>query len=101
MRRSYHLFIPVFILEVLAEVWSHTVIDQYPVIADYVPSMTVLIPGDPSEEWKSVHVRQSQYCLQIVRCDDVMCCGEWRTNFKNVLINGFLPPPVPYESNET
>ncbi|CAM4849169.1 unnamed protein product [Rotaria magnacalcarata] len=87
--------------EVLAEVWSHTVIDQYPVIADYVPSTTVLMPGDPSEEWKSVHVRQSQYCLQIVRCDDVMCCGEWRTNLKNVLINGFLPPPVPYESNET
>ncbi|CAF4602786.1 unnamed protein product, partial [Rotaria magnacalcarata] len=40
MRRSYHFFIPVFILEVLAEVWSHTVIDQYPVIADYVPSTT-------------------------------------------------------------
>ncbi|CAM4979531.1 unnamed protein product [Rotaria socialis] len=36
-----------------------------------------------------------------IRCDDVICCGEWRTNFKNVLINGFLPPPVPYESNET
>ena len=30
-----------------------------------------------------------------------MCCGEWRTNFKKILINGFIPPPIPYVSSET
>ncbi|CAF3458262.1 unnamed protein product, partial [Rotaria sp. Silwood2] len=96
-----HLFIFVFNLEVLSEVWSQTLIDQYPVIASYVPPTTLLMPDDASEEWKSIHVRQSQYCLQIVRCDNVMCCGEWRTNFKKILINGFIPPPIPYVSTET
>ena len=54
-----HLFIFGFYLEVLAEFWNQAVIDQYPIIASYVPPTTLLMPDDASEEWKSIHVRQS------------------------------------------
>ena len=82
----------------LAEVWSSTVIDTHAVVAEYLPPSTNLYkPHDPNEQWKSKHVRQSQYCLQIVKCDDINCCSPLRTNLKSILADGFLPPPIPYE----
>ena len=30
-----------------------------------------------------------------------MWCGEWRTNFKKILINVFISSPIPDVSNET
>ncbi|CAF4200463.1 unnamed protein product, partial [Adineta steineri] len=63
--------------EVLAEVWSNTIIDTHAVIPEYIsPSSTLNKPTDRDEQWKSTHVRQSQYCLQIVKCNDIKCCGE-------------------------
>lgn len=43
-----------------------------------------------------MHVRQSQYCLQVVRCTSVECCGTWRSDYLNLLPDRFLPAPVPY-----
>ena len=30
-----------------------------------------------------------------------MSCGEWRTNLKKILINGFISSPIPDVSSET
>lgn len=50
----------------LAEVWSSMVIDQYPVTAEYVSSeCTALEPELVSPEWYNIHVRESQYFLQV------------------------------------
>ncbi|CAF3912210.1 unnamed protein product, partial [Rotaria sp. Silwood1] len=88
--------------DVLAEVWCNTVIDTQAVIAEYIsPSSNPNKPIDQNEQWKLKHVRQSQYCLQIVKCDDINCCGTLQTNLKSVLPKGFLPPPTPYEATNT
>ncbi|CAF1403975.1 unnamed protein product, partial [Rotaria magnacalcarata] len=83
--------------EVLAEVWSNTVIDSHPVITSYVnSSFTSQVSSNIDESWCDRHVLQSQYTLQIVRCDSQDCCGEWRSNFFQVFPQRFLPSPVPF-----
>ncbi|CAF2767137.1 unnamed protein product [Rotaria sp. Silwood2] len=82
--------------EVLAEVWSNTVIDSYPVVASYVSSSFISQTSSYIDEhWCDRHVVQSQYTLQIVRCNSQDCCGEWRSNFYKIFTQRFLPPPVP------
>ncbi|XP_051156349.1 uncharacterized protein LOC127278594 [Leptopilina boulardi] len=82
----------------LAEVWSSMVIDQYPVTAEYVsPDCIASDPEPVSPEWFNTHVQESQYFLQIVKCIDRDCCGDWRSSLKDVLplSNRFLPSPFP------
>jgi len=82
---------------VLAEVWSKTVIDGEPVIAQYVkPSTQRPIPMLQNEEWRSQHVRTSQYLLQVVKCKNESCCKQFRSTLDQVLKGRFLPPPVKY-----
>lgn len=52
---------------VLAEIWSETVIDNFPTIAKYVEPENSEIDGSErvSAEWKSIHVRESHYFLQV------------------------------------
>ena len=86
---------------VLAEVWSRTVIDKEPVIAEYIePEEVCPSPRLMSEQWKSVHIRASQYLLQIVKCNDIQCCKPRRSTISNVLPNRFIPSPVKYGKNE-
>ena len=83
--------------EVLAEVWSNTVIDSHPVVASYVnSSFTLQVSANIDESWCDCHVLQSQYTLQIVRCGSKDCCGDWRSNFFQVFPQRFLPSPVPF-----
>ncbi|CAF3287984.1 unnamed protein product [Rotaria sp. Silwood2] len=83
--------------EVLAEAWSNTVIDSHPVVASYVnSSFTSQVSSKIDESWCDRHVLQSQYTLQIVRCNSQDCCGEWRSNYLQVFSQRFLPPPVPF-----
>jgi len=83
--------------EVLAEVWSDTVIDSYPIVASYVNlSSTSQVPSNIDESWCARHVIQSQYTLQIVRCNSKGFCGEWRSNFLQIFPQRFLPPPIPF-----
>ena len=56
--------------EILAELWSKLVIDDHPVIAEFVRDEASEITITKSEEWKANHVRESQYLLQIVKCID-------------------------------
>ena len=88
--------------DALAEVWSATVIDGHTVTASYVPAENgkIALCG-PTEDWASRHVQQSQYCLQIVKCNDVECCGQRRSDFNNVFAGRFLPPPIPYRNTKT
>ncbi|CAF0777437.1 unnamed protein product [Didymodactylos carnosus] len=148
--------------EVLAEVWSGSVIDEYPVVAEYIepPATTpeekrqvdiIMVMDsllrticaeeeaeeghefrihasdehyqekcrvrahynddedakyhtrgefpkyDIDEYWCATHVLQTQYTIQIVRCNNPICCGLWRSNYVQVFPHRFLPPPVPFE----
>jgi hypothetical protein len=44
-----------------------------------------------------MHVLQTQYTLQIIRCHSVECCGPWRSNYVDIFPHRFLPAPVPFE----
>jgi hypothetical protein len=83
----------------LAEVWSSMVIDTHPVIADYIePSASEMDASSmktASAQWRSVHVRESQYFTQAVKCDDRSCCRPPRSSFFKLFPSRFLPPPVP------
>ncbi|CAF3364415.1 unnamed protein product [Rotaria socialis] len=143
--------------EVLAEVWCGSVIDEYPVVAEYIdpPASTqdeirlvdvnvvmnnlldrvceeeeteepierrirqtdeyyqenVRAPRitsdgdllrdtpkyDIDEYWCATHVLQTQYTIQIIRCNSISCCGPWRSNYIQVFPHRFLPAPVPFE----
>jgi hypothetical protein len=52
---------------------------------------------DIDEYWCAMHVLQTQYTLQIVRCNSIECCGPWRSNYVEVFPHRFLPSPVPFE----
>jgi hypothetical protein len=82
----------------LAEIWSESVIDTYPVIVNYIKPKTGqnIINESITEKWKFSHVRQSQYLLQIVKCDDRNCCKEFRSKIRSLLPDRFIPPPLLY-----
>lgn len=51
---------------ILASIWSNITIDGYEVLAEYVNEEKSNVIADfPSAEWYSLHVRESQYLLQV------------------------------------
>lgn len=87
--------------EILAEVWSQAVIDGFHVHAQYIePLSTSTTPSAPTAKWCWKHVQQSQYFLQVVKCNDITCCGHRRTNYNEVVPNRFIPAPVPFVNYE-
>ena len=50
-----------------------------------------------SRYWCATHVLQTQYTIQIIRCNSISCCGPWRSNYIQVFPHRFLPSPVPFE----
>ena len=72
---------------ILAEIWSKTVIDKYEVVADYISPEKAeydeeqLIHKD--WKWRENHVRESQYMLQIVKCEDRNCCSIPSSSYFN------------------
>ena len=81
--------------KVLAEIWSALVVDGHPVVAEYIKDEKTKLPTQKSEKWKAKHVRGSQYFLQIVKCDDRNCCSEFKSSYRKIVKNRFLPPPLP------
>ena len=81
--------------KILASIWSETVIDSYPVVAEYKPPGSNLKFSDLDQQWIDIHVRQSRYLLQIVKCQNISCCKASRTSYIDVMGSRFLPPPVP------
>ena len=57
----------------LAETWSLLLINGHPTVAEYISKEPEAEPTKMSEEWKRVHVRQSKYCLQIVKFKNIEC----------------------------
>ena len=47
--------------------------------------------------WCATHVLQTQYTIQIIRCNSVPCCGPWRSNYIQIFPHRFLPAPVAFE----
>ncbi|CAF1599177.1 unnamed protein product [Rotaria sp. Silwood1] len=136
--------------DVLAEVWSMNVLDEYPVVAEYInppllideqlkmvdstlaldsiidricseeeeeapleqritqthttttfPKTEIKTEYDIDEYWCATHVLQTQYTIQIIRCNNSSCCTPWRSNYIRVFPHRFLPPPVPFNRSSS
>lgn len=82
--------------EVLAEVWSESVIDGHPVVAEWRGGIAADQPEhEATEDWMAKHVRSSQYFLQIVKCTNDECCAPPRSSLRSILREGFFPNPLP------
>ena len=66
--------------EVLADIWSHRVIDGYKVDCTALPVRKEFTPPEVSPSWAARPVQQSRYALQIVKCQDRNCCKPFKTN---------------------
>ena len=80
---------------ILAEIWSSVILDNHPTVAEYISQEPESEPKKMSEEWKSVDVQQAQYCLQIVKCNNIQCCLPFRSGYLTVVKDRFLPSPIP------
>ncbi|XP_065172504.1 uncharacterized protein [Atheta coriaria] len=84
--------------EVLSEVWKKMVIDGHDVVAEYVEpddKAESFVPDLPSPQWCSEHVRESQYLLQVLKCDGRACCGHVRSSLRSILPECFMISPYP------
>lgn len=85
--------------KVLAEIWSHLVVDKFPCVVEYVdPSNSEILLSNvvkQDQNWFDVHVRTSQYFTQIVKCQDESCCSKPRSSYFSIVPGRFLPPPLP------
>ena len=86
---------------VLKDIWSQTVINNYPVICQVLETGSELIPEEPDAFWVFRHVRQHRYGLQIVKCLDESCCGRFETNWLNIFPERFIPPTAVYQYGAT
>ena len=82
-------------MDVVSEVWSESLIDNYPVTCKPVDIGSKFIPEEPEAKWIARHVVQSRYNVQIVKCLDRSCCEEFKTNWNQVFPSRFIPPTVP------
>ncbi|XP_023240195.1 uncharacterized protein LOC111638679 [Centruroides sculpturatus] len=77
------------------------VIDGHAVIAEFIkPADSTDSFDELNHDWYIKHVRESQYLLQITKCDDVQCCGLIRSNIRTILTAGFLPAPCQITHDE-
>jgi len=83
----------------LAEIWGSTTVDGYPVIAEYIDpehaEMDAVNLTNKSREWRAMHVRDSQYFTQIVKCANNACCRPARSSYFMLMKERFLTPPIP------
>ena len=83
--------------EVLADVWSKTVIDGHKVDCQALQPGSELVPEPVDPEWVATHVQQSRYSLQVVKCFNTDCCPSFSTNWTSVFKSRFIPYPAVYE----
>lgn len=85
--------------QTLAEIWSETIFDSYPTVAEYIQPENSQISEQQlilkNQKWYAEHVRTSQYLTQIIKCSDVTCCSKPRSSYFNLIAERFLPPPIP------
>ena len=81
--------------EILCDIWSNITLDGHSVKCYYrspTDNGREIIP--PSKEWVENHCSISKYCLQITKCDDIECCGEYRSNIRNIIKDKYIPGPL-------
>jgi len=78
-----------------------TSLSSFSVQARYVDHENIPDLPVPSLQWYFEHVQQSQYCLRIIKCNDVKCCGHKRTNYNEIFPTRFILAPVPFVNNES
>ena len=66
---------------ILAEIWSNTVIDGHAVDCQAVRLDQEFIPAEESASWISRHVQQGRYAIQVVKCFGDECCQPFETNW--------------------
>ena len=86
--------------KVLAEMWSSNVIDNHPVVAEYINHTDHQTLIEKSQLWCQQHVRGSQYMLQIIKCKDLSCCAPPRSSYFSLVKDRFLPPPMPLAQSD-
>ena len=87
--------------KILAEFWSKLVIDDHPVIAEFVRNEASEITITKSEEWKANHLCESQNLLQIVKCKEKACCSPFESSYLKIMKDRFLPTPLPVVYSST
>ena len=80
--------------EILAKIWPGMIIDDHLVLAEFSSEEADQEVIKKYEEWKSKHVCESQYFLQIVKCKDSKCCRPFPSSCLKVVKDSFLPPPI-------
>ena len=82
--------------QLLSEMWSEIVIDGYHISDKWVN------PSDESKvyhcftdsktgaDWLEPDFFISKYCLQIAKCNNLVCCQPMRTNVQEILHGKFL-----------
>ena len=77
----------------LAEIWSQTVVDSHPIVAEYIdPELSELKPETLQSKdpiWFAAHVRTSQYFTQMVKCNNTSCCSKPRSSYFTFIPVGF------------
>lgn len=86
--------------ETLSQIWSSVIFDNFSTVAEFIEPDKSEIPQknilSRNSEWFSKHVQTSQYCTQIIKCDDQNCCAKPRSSYFTVMNKKrFLPPPIP------
>ncbi|XP_071575574.1 uncharacterized protein [Temnothorax nylanderi] len=90
--------------DILAQIWSTLIIDEEPVVAEYISPESDNIDVNQAKwtpDWYCRHVRESQYLLQISKCTESKCCGDLRSSLRIILQDGFIPPPCPLQQTKT
>ena len=57
----------------------------HPTVAKYISESPNYETKRMTEEWKSKHVRTTQYCLQIVKCENKTYCLPFRSGYLTVV----------------
>ena len=67
------------------------IIGAFPVVAESIALTRFqdIMQFFKDEKWKGRHVLQSQYILQIARCNDLNCYKKCRINFQEFFPNRF------------
>eukprot|EP01083_Nonionella_stella_P116820 347467_1 len=91
--------------DILANIWSEEEMDKNIVSAKYIHPITKsekieLFEHKYDEKWADKHIVHGMYHLSIMKCDDIDCCGELRSNIRDILPNGEVPSPIFYLQNK-
>ncbi|KAK3932313.1 Carbamoyl-phosphate synthase arginine-specific large chain [Frankliniella fusca] len=78
--------------EVLTEIWGGMVVDGFPVTAEYVGPGEFLPEAEINDQkWYIEHVRESQYFLQVMKCENTSCCRPYRSSIRTILYQAPFP----------